>query len=104
MSNVINLSRNSNDGLYLPPNPNPVSVVGVVSVHIAEYSAANGGRDAGEETLYAVEVLYPDGTWEGVGYDNDYGVACSVALGEADVRDAVLLDECVWPSRKVEIA
>lgn len=77
------------------------AVVEQVSVHVAEYSSENGGRDAGEQTIYVVEVLFPDGTWTSSDHSTEYGEACSYAVDEAKQRGAVVLDQCAWPNRRV---
>lgn len=78
-----------------------LSVVSRVSVHIAEYSAENGGRDPNEAKLWGVEVLFPDGKWSSVGFFKTIKQARSVAKQEAKSRDAVLLSQCLWPNREV---
>lgn len=89
MSNVVVLSNSRENS------------VDRVSVHIAEYSAENGGVDPGHPTLFAVEVLFPDGTWTSVAHGKVYASAYAIAVDEAEKRNAVLLDECYWPNRRV---
>lgn len=85
------------------PTHDANSIVARVSVQISEYSEANGGRDPGDRTLYAVEVLFTDGTWSTVDFYNDYSEARRIALGEAEARGADLLEESLWPTRKVTL-
>lgn len=78
-----------------------LSCVARVSVQVSEYSAENGGRDAGEATLYAVEVLFPDGTWVVEDYHRDTTLARSHQLALAHARGADVLSESIWPNRQV---
>lgn len=71
-----------------------------VSVQVSEYSERNGGADRG--TLYAVEVLFPDGKWSNMGYYRDLAEARRAASEEANARGAELLEISIWPTRKVQ--
>ena len=69
------------------------------TVQVSEYSEENGGSDSG--TLYAVEVLFPDGTSVYSGFYRDLPSANTAAKTEAAARGAELLSESVWPNRQV---
>ncbi len=75
------------------------SVVTRVSVQVSEYSRANGGCDQG--TIYAVEVLFPDGKWDLVSLHDNLADAWLAAEKEASERKALLLPETLWPSRQI---
>lgn len=77
----------------------PLSIVKRVTVMISEYSEENGGSDNG--TLYAVEVLFPDGTSPEPEFFRDLKNAKSVAEQEAKSRNAVLVKKSLWPNRVV---
>lgn len=74
--------------------------VSKVSVQVSEYSERNGGADSG--TLYAVEVLFPDGKWFNMGYHRDLAEARRAASKEAKARGAELLAISKWPARQVQ--
>ena len=69
------------------------------TVAISEYSEKNGGCDDG--TLFGVEVLYPDGTYDNMGFFRDLSEAKSIAAIEVKVRGAALMEQSPWPNRKV---
>lgn len=78
---------------------NENATVAKVSVQVSEYSERNGGSDDG--TLYAVEVLFPDGKWTNVGYHRDLANARLAAREEAAARGADILLASRWPTRQV---
>jgi len=49
--------------------------------------------------LYAVEILYPDGTWKGLHHSTDVGRAWKLAGREAGDRRVTLLPDSIWPNR-----
>lgn len=78
-----------------------LSCVSQVSVQVSKYSEENGGSDHETGTVYAVETLFPDGTWVNEGYYRLLAGADVKAQGVAIARGAVLLPESIWPNRKV---
>lgn len=76
-------------------------IVSKVSVHVSEYSEANGGSDKG--TLYAVEVLFPDGKSAYIGFYKDLAEAWRIAGREAVARRADLLPHSLWKDRQVTV-
>ncbi len=72
-----------------------------VSVQISEYSKRNGGAGEGMGTLYAVEVIHPDGKWTVMGWYEDLNEARRGAQAEAEARGADLLAVSCWPNRQV---
>jgi len=89
MRNVIRLDNGAFD------------LVDRVSVQVSEYSEKNGGVDRGLPTLYLVEVLFTDGTWATAGHFEDLAEARLAACMEAKNRNAKILKNSLWPSRKV---
>lgn len=79
--------------------PHSRTCVSRVSVQVSEYSVANGGNDS--ETLYTVEVLFPDGTWKIDSHHRNLGDAWIEAACVANDRGALLLPQSLWPSRQV---
>ncbi|MDO5621934.1 MAG: hypothetical protein Q4G24_10735 [Paracoccus sp. (in: a-proteobacteria)] len=73
------------------------AVVDRVSVQVSRYSVANGGADQG--VYYAVEVLFPDGSWSPAGYHDHFACAQLAAAREARLRNAALLLDSIWPGR-----
>ncbi|WP_334151610.1 hypothetical protein [Hyphomicrobium sp.] len=82
--------------------PETEGVVSRVSVQISEYSERNGGAEEGMGTLFAVEVLFPDGKWSNVGYFKDLDEARRAAENEAAARGADMLSVSCWPNRQVQ--
>tara|TARA_R110000751_G_scaffold307812_1_gene431820 strand:- start:13203 stop:13472 length:270 start_codon:yes stop_codon:yes gene_type:complete len=79
--------------------PEAEHVVSKVSVQVSEYSERNGGADHG--TLFAVEVLFPDGKWSNMGWFRDLSEARRTAENEVAARGADLLPVSLWPNRQV---
>lgn len=75
------------------------SCVSQVSIQVSEYSEANGGTDAG--CIYAVEVLFPDGTWANAGHSRDLKLARAKAASEAVKRNAIVLPQSLWLTRQI---
>lgn len=76
------------------------SCVDRVSVQVSEYSEENGGASIGSGTIYAVETLFPDGTWATDCHHRDLIAAKAAAERVAKNRGAVLLINSIWPNRK----
>lgn len=76
------------------------SVVTEVSVQVSEYSARNGGSDDGS-TLYLVEILYLDGTYDVSNWYRDLSEAREAAKLQAVLLDVRLLSQSIWPTRQV---
>lgn len=76
------------------------SVVKEVSVQVSEYSARNGGSEDGS-TVYFVEILYLDGTWDVSGWYRDLNEAKEAAKLQAVLLDVKLLSQSIWPNRQV---
>lgn len=89
MRNVIDIPSNS------------LSVVSRASVQVSKYSEENGGADRATGTVFAVETLFPDGTWVNEGYYRLLAVAKVKARRIADARGAVVLVDSIWPNRKI---
>ena len=80
---------------------NPLSCVSRVSVQVSKYSEENGGSDRSTGTLFAVETVFPDGTWKNEGYFRILAVAKAKARQVSEKRGAVVLVDSMWPNRKI---
>ena len=85
--------------MIIPIPKNDRAIVTKVSVQVSLYSKQNGGSD--DDTVFAVEVLFPDGTWKIVETFEQLDAANAFAKSEAHSRGADLLPESRWPNRKV---
>lgn len=75
------------------------SPVKKVSVQVSERNEAQGTSEDG--TFYVVEVLFPDGTWQPMGYHRDLKEARLAAQLEACARGADLLPRSLWPNGQI---